>query len=147
MEKLPKYLVVFAAVFVLLVCGYFLLLYVFDGSTSVILQTYEITRDKEMVRNDLLEYRGEGEGMTSRINFVAWGIHHPDDFVEITEGIDLIQREQFCELLGFTATDSGQDKAFEAAFEKYDGYCLRIIRSEIIKNREWQLRLKTSQKQ
>ena len=147
MKKLPLYLLIFLILLAVVIGFYFAVPYLLDGSTGTILRRYEVTRDSEMVRNHLLDRRGEGEGMSTRIDFVAWGIKHPDDFIAITDGIELNQREQFCETLGFISTDSGQDRAFEAAFEKYDSDCLRIIKSEIIRNREWLLRLKTSQNQ
>jgi len=143
MQKLPKYLIVFLTLLVILLSAYFLLLYVFDGSTTVVLKTYEVTKDKDMVRNHLLEYRGEAESHGARMNFVAWGMKTPADFVEISEGVDVFRKEQFCGLLAFAATDSGMDKDFEAAFEKYDTECLRIMRIKIAENREWQQRLKT----
>jgi hypothetical protein len=143
MRKLPKYLIVFLALSIILFGAYFLVLYIFDGSTTAILHTYKITKDKDLVRNHLLEYRGEAESHGARINFVVWGLKNPGDFVEISEGVDISRKAQFCDLLAFAVTDSGVEKEFEATFEKYDSECMRAMRTEISENREWQQRLKT----
>ncbi|MBP9665457.1 MAG: hypothetical protein KBD94_12630 [Pyrinomonadaceae bacterium] len=140
MKRLPIYIIVCVALAVFLLSGYFLILYIFDGSTSVVLKSYEFTGDAEVVRRHLLEYRSGGEAMSRTINFLSWGTKNQEDFILISEGLPSERKDEYCELLGFMATDSGQDRAFEAAFEPYDSPCLRLIRSGIAKNRESQQR-------
>ncbi len=121
----------------IVITGYLVVLYFFGGTTTVVLKSYEVIKNEEIVRRHLLEYRGEAPGHETRISFLSWGIQHPVDFINIAEGIEPSRRTQLCEILGFAATDSNQDPEFEAMFSGYDSECLRIIRIEITKNRSF----------
>lgn len=112
--------------------------YFFDGGTSAILKTYEVAKNEEIVRNHLLEYRGEAPGHETMIAFVEWGRQHKEDFISIVEGLDSPERKELCERLGFALTDSEQETEFEASFKDYDSECLQIIRSWIAINRTYQ---------
>jgi hypothetical protein len=147
MEKLPKYLLVFAGVSVLFVLGYFLIVYIFDGSTSTVLQSYQLTKDKEMVRDHLRKYRGDAEGHETRIVFAFWGVRNQQAFLEIVEGFEVAEKEQFCRAVGFAVTDSSQDEEFEAAFSGFTSPCLQSITAWIAEHRQWQEQWKQRQRQ
>ena len=140
MKKLPLYLLTFLILLAIMTGGYLAVPYFFDYSTPAVLKSYELVKDEERVRRHLLEYRGEAPGQETRFSFLEWGRNHPEDFIDILEGMELSERDRFCGLLGFAATDSGQDSEFEAAFSSYDSECLRIIRREISNNRSYQQR-------
>lgn len=131
MNKLPQYLLTLLVLFGLLAISYFAIIYFFDHSTSAVLKSYEQTKNAEPVRNHLLEYRGEAEGTETRIEFVSWGIKHPEDFISIVEGIANPKKGDFCKIIGFTVVDSGQKEEFEEAFREQGSECIEVIRSEM----------------
>lgn len=147
MQELPKYLIVFLTLLVILFSTYFLVLHVFDGSTTTILQSYTLTKDNELVRNHLREYRGEADGHETRIVFAEWGANNQQGFLDIVEGYGDVEKEHLCKAVGFAITDSAQDEKFEAAFSSYTTPCLQTIRVWIVESRQWQERWKQRQAQ
>ncbi len=138
MKKLPIFLLTFLLLLLALVGLYLGSSYFFDGGTSVVLRTYEVTKNEEIVRDHLLEYRGDAPGHETSIVFVGWGRQHKKDFVSIVEGVEPSKRKELCERLAFAVTDSGQETEFEASFKDHDSECLQIIRSWIAINRTYQ---------
>lgn len=139
MKKLPVYLATFLILFVVVALVYFTIPYLFDGRIETVLQKYETTKNPEIVRTYLIS-RSEAQDHEARIGFIQWGRKHQDGFIEIVDGLDQSQRTNQCENLAFAATDSGQDLAFETAFQNYESECLRIIRLEMAKYRSFHSR-------
>ena len=140
MKKLPLYLLTFFLLSAVVIVFYFAVPYLLNGSMTIVLRGYEVTGNAESVRNHLLEYRGEAEGHEMAIAFLTWGIHRPDEFVKIVEGTESSKKAELCSRLAFAATDTGLDEKFDAAFEDLDSECLRTIRTEILKSRNYQNR-------
>ena len=131
MSKLPKFLLIFTLLSVGLVAVLLGVPFLFDESTASVLGAYERTKNAEAVRIHLLKYRGEAEGSETRIEFVSWGIEHPDEFIEIVEGIEPPHKSRFCKNIAHAVYDIGTADEFESAFADRDSECLRIVRSAV----------------
>src|SRR5687767_6672734 len=70
--------------------------YLRDDGMTYQLAEYGVTRNEEAVREYLLTYRGDADGHGDAINFLAWGITHPDDFIRIVEGVDSAKKAHLC---------------------------------------------------
>lgn len=92
----------------------------YGDATRLKLRRFEITGLPREVRSWLEGPHDGAFGTVIAINFISWGLSHPDDFVYIVEGLDPKRKNNVVDWLGGMVEEMLAIDEFLSTFENYN---------------------------